>query len=191
MFFTEKIQTNRNLYFIIFLQGQTLERWWEVVLFFSVFFLFCFESHGMFSKIGRNLSIKSWQINEVLWGQTNVGKTDLWLVKKFELRLIDRLWLYCSIFSCCFSFFKAKQRAEVLQSTQRFFSEQQQNKQIGGKAQKVDSDSSKPPETLTDPPGVCQEKVEEKPPPAPTIATKPIRTGPIKPQAIKTEETKS
>ncbi|XP_033054163.1 protein PRRC2C isoform X10 [Trachypithecus francoisi] len=86
---------------------------------------------------------------------------------------------------------KAKQRAEVLQSTQRFFSEQQQSKQIGGKAQKVDSDSSKPPETLTDPPGVCQEKVEEKPPPAPSIATKPVRTGPIKPQAIKTEETKS
>ncbi|KAB0404823.1 hypothetical protein E2I00_005508 [Balaenoptera physalus] len=86
---------------------------------------------------------------------------------------------------------KAKQRAEVLQSTQRFFSEQQQNKQIGGKAQKVDSDSNKPPETLTDPPAVCQEKVEEKPPPAPTIATKPVRTGPIKPQAIKTEETKS
>ncbi|KAM9110278.1 protein PRRC2C isoform 16-T16 [Megaptera novaeangliae] len=86
---------------------------------------------------------------------------------------------------------KAKQRAEVLQSTQRFFSEQQQNKQIGGKAQKVDSDSNKPPETLTDPPAVCQEKVEEKPPPAPTVATKPVRTGPIKPQAIKTEETKS
>ncbi|KAB1261019.1 Protein PRRC2C [Camelus dromedarius] len=86
---------------------------------------------------------------------------------------------------------KAKQRAEVLQSTQRFFSEQQQSKQIGGKAQKADSDSSKPPETLTDPPGVCQEKVEEKPPPAPTMATKPVRTGPIKPQAIKTEETKS
>ncbi|KAM9110274.1 protein PRRC2C isoform 12-T12 [Megaptera novaeangliae] len=86
---------------------------------------------------------------------------------------------------------QAKQRAEVLQSTQRFFSEQQQNKQIGGKAQKVDSDSNKPPETLTDPPAVCQEKVEEKPPPAPTVATKPVRTGPIKPQAIKTEETKS
>lgn len=78
----------------------------------------------------------------------------------------------------------------MLQSTQRFFSEQQQSKQIGGKAQKVDSDSSKP-ETLTDTPGVCQEKVEEKPPPAPAIATKPVRTGPIKPQAIKTEETKS
>lgn len=88
-------------------------------------------------------------------------------------------------------FFKAKQRAEVLQSTQRFFSEQQQSKQIGGKAQKVDSDSSKPPDTLTDTPGVCQEKVEEKPPPVATIATKPVRTGPIKPQAIKTEETKS
>ncbi|XP_029339271.1 protein PRRC2C isoform X10 [Mus caroli] len=85
---------------------------------------------------------------------------------------------------------KAKQRAEVLQSTQRFFSEQQQNKQIGGKAQRVDSDTSKP-ETLSDPPGTCPEKVEEKPPPAPTITTKPVRTGPIKPQAIKTEETKS
>ncbi|EPQ02896.1 Protein PRRC2C [Myotis brandtii] len=79
----------------------------------------------------------------------------------------------------------AKQRAEVLQSTQRFFSEQQQSKQIGGKAPKVDGDSSKPPEALTDAPGVCQEKVEEKPPPAPTMATKPVRTGPIKPQAIK------
>ncbi|XP_075421006.1 protein PRRC2C isoform X4 [Tenrec ecaudatus] len=86
---------------------------------------------------------------------------------------------------------KAKQRAEVLQSTQRFFSEQQQSKQIGGKAQNVDNDSSKPPETLTDPPSVCQEKTEEKPPPTPTMATKPVRTGPIKPQAIKTEETKS
>ncbi|XP_017519617.2 protein PRRC2C isoform X3 [Manis javanica] len=86
---------------------------------------------------------------------------------------------------------KAKQRAEVLQSTQRFFSEQQQSKQIGGKAQKVDSDSSKPAEALADPPGVCQEKGEEKPPPAPGVATKPVRTGPIKPQAIKAEETKS
>ncbi|KAM5127076.1 LOW QUALITY PROTEIN: protein PRRC2C-like [Callospermophilus lateralis] len=86
---------------------------------------------------------------------------------------------------------KKRARAQVLQSTQRFFSEQQQSKQIGGKTQKVDSDSSKPPETLTDPPGVCQEKVEEKPPPAPTIATKPVRTGPITPQAIKTKEMKS
>lgn len=112
-------------------------------------------------------------------------------MEELELRVIDRLWWRCSVFSCCFSFFKAKQRAEVLQSTQRFFSEQQQSKQIGGKAPKVDGDASKPSETLTDAPGVCQEKVEEKPPPAPTMATKPVRTGPIKPQAIKTEETKS
>ena len=70
-----------------------------------------------------------------------------------------------------------------------FFAEQQQSKQIGGKVQKVDSGSSKPPETLTDPPG--QEKAQEKPSPAPTIATKPVRTGPVKPQAIKMEETKS
>ena len=193
--FLQKRYKPTEIYILLFFYKGKLwkdgGRWSYSFQFFFCFVLFCFESHGMFSKIGRNLSIKSWQINEVLWGQTNVGKTDLWLVKKFELRLIDRLWLYCSIFSCCFSFFKAKQRAEVLQSTQRFFSEQQQNKQIGGKAQKVDSDSSKPPETLTDPPGVYQEKVEEKPPPAPTIATKPIRTGPIKPQAIKTEETKS
>lgn len=111
--------------------------------------------------------------------------------EELELRVTDRLRWCCSVFSCCFLFFKAKQRAEVLQSTQRFFSEQQQSKQIGGKAPKVDGESSKPPETLTDAPGVCQEKVEEKPPPAATMATKPVRTGPIKPQAIKTEETKS
>ncbi|XP_049632338.1 protein PRRC2C isoform X3 [Suncus etruscus] len=85
---------------------------------------------------------------------------------------------------------QAKQRAEVLQSTQRFFSEQQQSKQIGGKGPKVDSDTSKAPEALAEPPGVCQEKVEEKLPPAPAIAAKPVRTGPIKPQAIKAEETK-
>ena len=81
------------------------------------------------------------------------------------------------------------QRAEVFQSMRWFFAEQQQSKQIGGKVQKVDSGSSKPPETLTDPPG--QEKAQEKPSPAPTIATKPVRTGPVKPQAIKMEETKS
>ncbi|POI32919.1 hypothetical protein CIB84_003329, partial [Bambusicola thoracicus] len=86
---------------------------------------------------------------------------------------------------------KAKQRAEVLQSTQRFFSEQQQSKPIGGKAQKVDENGSKPSEAIADSSGVCQDKAEEKPAPAPPAATKPVRTGPIKPQAIKTEETKS
>ncbi|EMP34540.1 Protein PRRC2C [Chelonia mydas] len=87
---------------------------------------------------------------------------------------------------------KAKQRAEVLQSTHRFFSEQQQpSKPIGGKAQKVDESGSKPAEAMTDSSGVCQDKMEEKPAPAPAVTTKPVRTGPIKPQAIKTEETKS
>lgn len=91
-----------------------------------------------------------------------------------------------------FSPFKAKQRAEVLQSTQRFFSEQQQqSKPMGGKAQKVEENGSKPAEAIPDSSGVCQDKAEEKPPPAPAAATKPVRTGPIKPQAIKTEETKS
>lgn len=89
---------------------------------------------------------------------------------------------------------KAKQRAEVLQSTQRFFSEQQQqqqNKPIGGKAPKVEENGSKPSEAIADSAGVCQDKAEEKATPAPAATPKPVRTGPIKPQAIKTEETKS
>lgn len=89
---------------------------------------------------------------------------------------------------------KAKQRAEVLQSTQRFFSEQQQqqqNKPIGGKAPKVEENGSKPSEAIADSAGVCQDKGEEKATPAPAATPKPVRTGPIKPQAIKTEETKS
>ncbi|XP_061439803.1 protein PRRC2C isoform X5 [Rhineura floridana] len=87
---------------------------------------------------------------------------------------------------------KAKQRAEVLQSTQRFFSEQQQNKPPGSKIQKVGDSGNKAPEAMADSSsGVCQDKVEEKPSPVPTTAPKPVRTGPIKPQAIKTEETKS
>lgn len=122
------------------------------------------------------------------WFRPNrCGGSDLWLAKGLEL--VDGQAVLA--FQLSFLIFKAKQRAEVLQSTQRFFSEQQQSKQIGGKAQKVDSDSSKPAEALADPPGVCQEKGEEKPPPAPGVATKPVRTGPIKPQAIKAEETKS
>ncbi|XP_048354568.1 protein PRRC2C isoform X2 [Sphaerodactylus townsendi] len=87
---------------------------------------------------------------------------------------------------------KAKQRAEVLQSTQRFFSEQQQSKPAGSKIQKVSDNGNKAPEAMADPSaGACQDKVEEKPSPIPTAASKPVRTGPIKPQAIKTEETKS
>uniref|UniRef100_A0A8C6VF82 Proline rich coiled-coil 2C n=1 Tax=Naja naja TaxID=35670 RepID=A0A8C6VF82_NAJNA len=87
---------------------------------------------------------------------------------------------------------KAKQRAEVIQSTQRFFSEQQQqqSKPPGGKMQKVGDNGNKAAEAVTDSTsGICQDKVEEKQ--NATTAPKPIRTGPIKPQAIKTEETKS
>ncbi|KAJ7332814.1 hypothetical protein JRQ81_014994 [Phrynocephalus forsythii] len=87
---------------------------------------------------------------------------------------------------------KAKQRAEVLQSTQRFFSEQQQSKPPGAKIQKVGDSVNKGPEPLADSSlGACQDKTEEKQSPAPATTPKPVRTGPIKPQAIKTEETKS
>lgn len=55
----------------------------------------------------------------------------------------------------------------------------------------MDENGSKPSEAIADSSGVCQDKTEEKPTPAPAAATKPVRTGPIKPQAIKTEETKS
>nr|XP_033815931.1 protein PRRC2C isoform X3 [Geotrypetes seraphini] len=85
---------------------------------------------------------------------------------------------------------KAKQRAEVLQSTQRFFSEQQQQQY---KAAKLDGNAASSSETLTETPIVMQDNVQETPTPPPPAApaTKPIRTGPIKPQSIKTEETKS
>ncbi|KAM4720631.1 protein PRRC2C [Rhinophrynus dorsalis] len=94
---------------------------------------------------------------------------------------------------------KAKQRAEVLQSTHRFFEQQQhqQSKPVP-KVPKPTPGPSKPSDTLPDSSVVPQEKAEENPAPAAALApaavptsTKPIRTGPIKPQAIKTEETKS
>ena len=73
------------------------------------------------------------------------------------------------------SYVLAQYRAKVLQSTQWFFSEQQWSKQIGGKTQKVGNDTSKSPKTLTDLPGACQEKAEEKSSPGPTIAAKPVK----------------
>ncbi|MEE6496125.1 hypothetical protein FKM82_002235 [Ascaphus truei] len=92
-------------------------------------------------------------------------------------------------------------RAEVLQSTHRFFEQQQlyqQSKAAGPKALKTTPGPPTPSDTLPDSSMVPQEKVEENPTPTPPLApvsvptsTKPIRTGPIKPQAIKTEETKS
>ncbi|KAG8555855.1 hypothetical protein GDO81_017841 [Engystomops pustulosus] len=95
---------------------------------------------------------------------------------------------------------KAKQRAEVLQSTHRFFEQQQhqQSKPIIPKPQKPALGPLKPSDTITEPSMVSQEKVEENsaasaalPQAAVPTTTKPIRTGPIKPQAIKTEDTKS
>ncbi|CAH2311821.1 Hypothetical predicted protein [Pelobates cultripes] len=95
---------------------------------------------------------------------------------------------------------KAKQRAEVLQSTHRFFEQQQhqQSKPVVSKPPKATPAPVKPTDSLPDPTMVQQEKVEDNSAPAAPMApvavptsTKPIRTGPIKPQAIKTEETKS
>ncbi|XP_018114104.1 protein PRRC2C isoform X2 [Xenopus laevis] len=96
---------------------------------------------------------------------------------------------------------KAKQRAEVLQSTHRFFEQQQQHQQskpVVPKPPKTMPGPTKSSDAMTDPSVVTPEKAEENPASAATLAaaavatsTKPIRTGPIKPQAIKTEETKS
>ncbi|XP_072276048.1 protein PRRC2C isoform X2 [Pyxicephalus adspersus] len=95
---------------------------------------------------------------------------------------------------------KAKQRAEVLQSTHRFFEQQQhqQSKPVIPKPQKTTPGATKPSDSLSEPSLVAQEKAEENqaavaalPPAAVPTSTKPIRTGPIKPQAIKTEDTKS
>ncbi|XP_075689419.1 protein PRRC2C isoform X2 [Rhinoderma darwinii] len=93
---------------------------------------------------------------------------------------------------------KAKQRAEVIQSTHRFFEQQQQHQQskpVIPKPQKTACGPSKPLDPITEPSMVSQEKVEEisavLPQTTMPTTTKPIRTGPIKPQAIKTEDTKS
>ncbi|XP_018422345.1 PREDICTED: protein PRRC2C [Nanorana parkeri] len=96
---------------------------------------------------------------------------------------------------------KAKQRAEVLQSTHRFFEQQQQHQQskpVIPKPPKTTPGASKPSDSIPEPSLVSQEKVEENqaavaalPSAAVLTSTKPIRTGPIKPQAIKTEDTKS
>ncbi|XP_051866934.1 protein PRRC2C isoform X4 [Pristis pectinata] len=87
---------------------------------------------------------------------------------------------------------KAKQRAEVLQSTHKFFSDQQQQiKQPVSKPHKSDSNGNKPAESGTGISSTREEKVEEKPTSNQAVVSKPVRTGPIKPQAVKTEETKS
>lgn len=85
---------------------------------------------------------------------------------------------------------QAKQRAEVLQSTHKFFSEQQQQLKApqANKAPRLDQ-GGKPPLDTSAPnhPTVGDRPESDKPP---VSAGKPIRTGPIKPQAIKPEEGK-
>lgn len=93
----------------------------------------------------------------------------------------------------CFLTLQAKQRAEVLQSTHKFFSEQQQQQQQlkapqVSKVSRLDQ-GGKPPLDTSAP--NLQAGVERPDSDKPPISTaKPIRTGPIKPQAIKPEEGK-
>ncbi|XP_055020539.1 protein PRRC2C isoform X2 [Boleophthalmus pectinirostris] len=85
---------------------------------------------------------------------------------------------------------KAKQRAEVLQSTHKFFSEQQQQQLKAppvNKPPRLDQ-GVKPTVDIPAPNHQVNERPEPDKPPIST--TKPIRTGPIKPQAIKPEEGK-
>uniref|UniRef100_A0A1A8J888 Proline-rich coiled-coil 2C n=1 Tax=Nothobranchius kuhntae TaxID=321403 RepID=A0A1A8J888_NOTKU len=87
---------------------------------------------------------------------------------------------------------KAKQRAEVLQSTHKFFSDQQQQQQQlkapqVSKAPRLDQ-GGKPLDTSASNHQAGSERPDTDKPPVSTA--KPIRTGPIKPQAIKPEEGK-
>nr|XP_061790441.1 protein PRRC2C-like [Nerophis lumbriciformis] len=81
---------------------------------------------------------------------------------------------------------KAKQRAEVLQSTHKFFSEQQQlSKALKAPPQLLDAAMPQLPPPNSNPDA-------DKPPSqvSALAAAKPVRTGPIKPQAVKPEEGK-
>uniref|UniRef100_A0A8C1R3B0 Proline-rich coiled-coil 2C n=1 Tax=Cyprinus carpio TaxID=7962 RepID=A0A8C1R3B0_CYPCA len=84
---------------------------------------------------------------------------------------------------------KAKQRAEVLQSTHKFFSEQQQLKAPVSKPTRIEG-AGKPTDNITSNHQGAPSDRAESDKPAPLATTKPIRTGPIKPQAIKPEESK-
>ncbi|XP_014914267.1 protein PRRC2C isoform X2 [Poecilia latipinna] len=84
---------------------------------------------------------------------------------------------------------KAKQRAEVLQSTHKFFSDQQQQQLKAPPVSKPRLDQGgKAP---LDPAASNHQAGGERPDADKPVSTaKPIRTGPIKPQAIKPEEGK-
>lgn len=84
---------------------------------------------------------------------------------------------------------QAKQRAEVLQSTHKFFSEQQQLKAPVSKPTRLEG-AGKPTDSITSNHQGAPSDRAESDKPAPLATTKPIRTGPIKPQAIKPEESK-
>ncbi|CDQ73509.1 unnamed protein product [Oncorhynchus mykiss] len=85
---------------------------------------------------------------------------------------------------------KAKQRAEVLQSTHKFFSEQLKAPSVS-KPSRLDQGGGKPPLDILPPNHQTVGVVERPEPDKPSLsAGKPIRTGPIKPQAIKQEEGK-
>ncbi|TSK58146.1 Protein PRRC2C [Bagarius yarrelli] len=85
---------------------------------------------------------------------------------------------------------KAKQRAEVLQSTHKFFSEQQQQmKASAAKSARMDG-AGKPMDGVAPNHQGAPPERNEPDKQAPIAATKPIRTGPIKPQAIKSEDSK-
>lgn len=83
---------------------------------------------------------------------------------------------------------QAKQRAEVLQATHKFFSEQQQLKAAPqvSKVSRLDQ-GGKPPLDASAPIHQAMGPDPDKPP---ISSAKPVRTGPIKPQAIKPEEGK-
>uniref|UniRef100_A0A9J8D0J8 Proline rich coiled-coil 2C n=1 Tax=Cyprinus carpio carpio TaxID=630221 RepID=A0A9J8D0J8_CYPCA len=83
---------------------------------------------------------------------------------------------------------QARQRAEVLQSTHKFFSEQQQLKAPVSKPTRIEA--GKPTDNITSNHQGAPSDRTESDKSAPLATTKPIRTGPIKPQAIKPEESK-
>lgn len=87
---------------------------------------------------------------------------------------------------------KAKQRAEVLQSTHKFFSEQQQQQMKAppqvSKASRLDQVVKPPLDTSAPNHQAGADRPDSDKTPVSTA--KPIRTGPIKPQAIKPEEGK-
>ncbi|TNN39783.1 Protein PRRC2C [Liparis tanakae] len=86
---------------------------------------------------------------------------------------------------------KAKQRAEVLQATHKFFSEQQQIKEAQLiKAARLEQSGKPPLDAAALAPNHHQAALGPDPDKPPGSASKPVRTGPIKPQAVKPEEGK-